>query len=106
MLYALGAQHFLKKWAASILLAVKWATSLRIVRKYFLPQSSVHSFFYFESRKSYLFSQRGALVQPPQGKFWENYENGKDVINQVNILCQEEIAGNTVLKFEILCQQT
>ena len=36
--------------------------------------------------------QGGAVPQPPAGKdFEKKYENVKDVVIQVNILCQEQV---------------
>ena len=41
--------------------------------------------------------QGGAVAQPPAGKnFEKEYENEKDVVNQVNILCQVHVALSMV----------
>ena len=54
MLYAQGAQPFLQKRAASILMTIKWATLFGIVKQYNLPRSSVRTFFSFVSGDSKL----------------------------------------------------
>ena len=39
-------------------------------------------------------NQGGAAEQPPAGKILvKKYVNWKDVVNQVNILCQVQVAG-------------
>ena len=78
-------QTFLQNRAAFILMTVKWATSLRIVRKYTLPQSSI--FFGFESGILNSESGRSSRAALYKEKLWKWYENGKDALNQVNILC-------------------
>ena len=64
MLYALGAQPFLQKRAASVLMTIIFG----IVRKYNLPRSSVLTFFSFESGDSKLRIKEERSKQPPAWK--------------------------------------
>ena len=68
ILYALGAQPFLQKRAASVLMTIKWATLFGIVRKYNLPRSSVPTFFSFESGDSKLRIKEERSSSPLPGK--------------------------------------
>ena len=58
---------FLQKRAASILMTVKQATSLHIVRKYTLPHQ-LFPVFWFKKWKFLIMKQGGAVKQPPAGK--------------------------------------
>ena len=44
-------------------------------------------------------NQGGAVEEPPQGKTLSKILNGKDVVNQVNILCQVQEAGKYDFEF-------
>ena len=79
ILYAMSAQPFLQKRAAS-------------VRKYNLPRSSVLTFFSFESGDSKLRIKEERSSSPLPGKnYIKKNWNGNDV-NRVNILCQAQVA--------------
>ena len=69
-------------------------------KKYTEPQSSDPSFVDLKVEISTYESWRSGGAAPFQEKLREKYESRKDVVNQVNILYQLQVAGKMFLKFD------
>ena len=75
------------------LMTAKWAPSSRIARKKDCTTIKCSPFFYLESGNSKLWITEEWLSCPLQGKYLRKIKIGKDVVNQVNILCRIHLTG-------------
>ena len=96
-----GCPTFFAKRAASVSMTVKWATSLRIVRKYTLPQSSI--FFWFWKWNSKFWIREEQSSSPLQGKTLKTvWKWERCVESSEHTVSGTDSRKKTVLKYEIL----